>query len=205
MTLNLNEEKWMNFLKAVSNFRLPKLNYFNLNYVPEDSEDVRKFLKSSPLQSDILFNNSKVVQLEASKYMDALKAAAKNAVNHFGVYNINLSCDQFWELVSVAKGVKTLYFTCSLIASDSTVDFGSDMEGCVIEKIYFQHSGNSTYSNWKSNPMRFENIIAGIAKCVPLAKSLKALDLYNSDISKTDAQNVLTKYGLNEVKLENVN
>ena len=56
ITFNLNEEKWVKLLKATSNFKLPQISYYQLYYVPEDSEEVRNFMRNSiPVQNYFYF------------------------------------------------------------------------------------------------------------------------------------------------------
>ena len=107
----------MTLLKALSNFRIPRLNYYQLYYVPEDSEEVRKFMRNSiPIQNQFYFNTTKQFQLNGSKYIEELKEVAKRTLTHFYVYNINFSSKEFCELVSSTKNVKYLCFYYNLIS-----------------------------------------------------------------------------------------
>ena len=76
------------------------------------------------------------------------------------------------------------------------------MEGSKIDHLGFGGSGGSDYSNWKSHPMRFENLVASIAKSQGLRDSLKTLWIGNWGITKEKAQEVLNKYDLKSVELE---
>ena len=119
ITFYLNEEKWVKLLKALSNFRLPQLNYYQLLYVPEDSDEVRNFMRNSiPAQSQFLFNTTKQFQIEGSKYIEELKEVAKRTLNHFYVYNTNLSSKEFCDLISAAKNITYVYFSNDLIPLD---------------------------------------------------------------------------------------
>ena len=139
-----------------------------MNYVPEDSEEVRDFMRNSSIQNDFYFNNTKQFQIEGIKYIEELKEVAKRTTHYFYVFYTNFSSKEFCELVSAAKNVKHLIFCYDLIPLDEEFDFGSDMEGCKIERFYLRYSGGSSYSNWSQNPNRLENLIAAIAKCEPL-------------------------------------
>ena len=195
----------MTLLKVLSNFKLPEINYYQLSYVPTDSEEVRRFIINSiPAQRQFVFNNPKQEQIKWSKYFEALKTAARKTTNQIAIYNTDFSAQEFWEIVSAAKLCEILCFYDDLIPLDFEWDFGKEMEGCKIENIQFYCSGGSSYCNWGQNPARFENLIAAIAKWEPLVKTLKTLDIQNCDITKAKAQEVLNKYKLNGIQIYGV-
>ena len=195
----------MTLLKVLSNFKLPEIYYHQLNYVPTDSEEARRFIINSiPVQQTFYFNSTKQEQIKWCKYFEALKIAARKTTNGYGIYNTDFSSHEFWEIVSAAKLCKSLYFNYDLIPLDSEWDFGKEMEGCKIEYIQFYSSGDSSYSNWGQNPARFENLIAAIAKWEPLLKTLKKLSIGYCDITKAKAQEVLNKYKLNGIQIAGV-
>ena len=205
MTFSLNDQKWMTLLKVLSHFKLPEINYHSLNYVPTDSEEVRRFIINSiPVQQQFYFNGAKQEQIKWSKYFEALKTAARKTTDHYLIYYTDFSSLEFWEIVSAAKLCTILYFRYDLIPLDFEWDFGKEMEGCKIEFIQFYCSGGSSYSNWSQNPARFENLIAAIAKWEPLVKSLKTLNIPYCDITKAKAQEVLNKYKLNGIQITGV-
>ena len=47
VTFDLKEEKWLNYLKALSKFSIPRFTSLYLNNVPSDWEQVRAFMKDS--------------------------------------------------------------------------------------------------------------------------------------------------------------
>ena len=202
MIFSLNDQKWMTLLKVLSHFKLPEIYYHRLDYVPTDSEEVRRFIINSiPVQQKFFFNHTKQKQIKWSKYFEALKTAARKTTNDYRIYNTDFSSQEFWEIVSAAKLCKKLYFIYDLIPLDSEWDFGKEMEGCKIENIQFYCSGGSSYCNWGQNPARFENLIAAIAKWEPLVKTLKELNIHSCDITKAKAQEVLNKYKLNGIQI----
>ena len=195
----------MTLLKVLSNFKLPEINKYQLDYIPTDSEEVRRFIINSiPVQQRFSFNYAKQEQIKWSKYFEALKTAARKITNTYWIYNTDFSAQEFWEIVSAAKLCKILIFYYDLIPLDSEWDFGKEMEGCKIEFISFYYSGGSSYSNWGQNPARFENLIAAIAKWEPLVKTLKTLSIPYCDITKAKAQEVLNKYKLNGIQITGV-
>ena len=192
----------MTLLKVLSHFKLPEISYHWLDYVPTDSEEVRRFIINSiPVQQWFYFNYKKQEQIKWSKYFEALKTAARKTTNVYDIYNTDFSAHEFWEIVSAAKLCKNLHFYCDLIPLDFEWDFGKEMEGCKIENISFNSSGGSSYSNWGQNPARFENLIAAIAKWEPLVKTLKTLHIPYCDITKAKAHEVLNKYKLNGIQI----
>ena len=201
ISFNLNEDKWVNFIKALSNYSLPKINYSNLNYVPADSQETRDFMTNSPAQNLFCFNGTKQVQVEGSKYYEAFKAVAARTVRDFYIYYTILCADEFWGILKAAKHIKNVGFYSSSIPFHCEKDFGEGMENCKIENIYLNYSGGASYSNWAAYPIKFENLIASISKCAPLVKSLKTLYIGDCGIIKDKAQGVLNKYKLNGIKL----
>ena len=194
----------MSLLKILSKLKIPQLNKIYLNSVPVDSEEVRWFLsKSISTLNYLYFNNDRKVELSASEYLESLKVVSTKTSNQFAVDNTNFTSDEFRELVCAAKGAKQLHFQCSIIPLDEQVDF-EDMEGSKLELLSFSYSGGSSYSNWKAHPMRFENLVASIAKSQGLKNSLKTLWIYGCDITKEKAQEVLNKYNLKSVELKKI-
>ena len=178
----MNEDKWVNLIKALSNYSLPKISRCNLYYVPADSQEVRDFMMNSPAQDIFGFKNATQVQIDGSKYYEALKAVAARTVWDFYIHNTNLSADELWGILKAAKHVKNVAFAYSSIPFDYEMDFGEGMDNCNIEYISLQCSGGASYSNWAANPIRFENLITSISKCAPLVKSLKKLYIESCDI-----------------------
>ena len=159
---------------------------------------------NSPAQNFFFFNYTKQVQIDGSKYYEALKAVAARTVEHFYIFYTNLSADEFWGILKATKHVKNVGFNYNSISFDCEKDFGEGMESCKIEDIYLQYSGEATYSNWAANPIRFENLIASISKCAPLVNSLKTLNILGWDITKDKAQEILNKSKLNGITLQGV-
>ena len=202
--MDLSEEKWVSLLKTLSKLKIPELNKIVLNSVPKDWEQVRSFLSNSISKINILwFNYDRIIKLSASKYLESLKVASTKVTYNFIVDKTNFSSDEFRELVCAAKGVKHLCFRYDIISLDEQVDF-EDMEGSKVELLSFYFSGGCDYSNWKAHPMRFENLVASIAKSQGLKHSLKTLEIVGCEITKEKAQEVLNKYNLKSVELEEV-
>ena len=194
--LLFNDEKSNALLRKLSNYTLPIINYYWFDYIKEDSEDVRMFLKYSSSQKQLWFNYRSSNQLEGSKFIDALKAAARKTTDTFSVQYTKFNSHEFSDLISAAKGVTTVDAIYCTLSLDSEWNFGSNMDGCKINSLYLNYSGGSSYGNWKAKSNCFENLIAGISKCAPLASSLKTIYISGCDITRDDAQNVLNKYSL---------
>ena len=143
------------------------------------------------------------MELSASKYLESLKVVSTKTCNQFAVKKTNFSSDEFRKLITAAKGAKRLYFEYDKIPLDEQVDFGN-MEGSKIEYFWFSYSGGSNYSNWNAHPMRFENLVASIAKSQGLKDSLKTLYIGDCEITKEKAQEILNKYNLKPVELTGV-
>ena len=194
----------MSLLKILSKLKIPQLNRIRLYSVPVDSEEVRSFLSNSISTLNFLaFNRDWKVELSVSKYLESLKVASAKTSNQFVVDKTNFSPDEFRDLVCAAKGTKELHFQYDKILLDEQVDFGN-MEGRKLECLGFHCSGECSYSNWKAHPMRFENLLASIAKSQGLKNSLKRLHIYGCEITIEKAQEVLKKYSLESVELTGI-
>ena len=151
MILDLRDEKWFKLLKVLSEYKLPLIDGYNLNYVPEDSHEVRNFIMNSiPVQNELWFNHQMQIHLEWSKYFIALKEAAKKVTEHFFLDNISFSVHEFWEFISWAKKVKNVHLESIYIPFDYEGDFGDNMEGWVTKYISFWKWGDRDHSNWEN-------------------------------------------------------
>ena len=184
---------------------MPEIDHYQLNLIPADSEDVRKFMKYSiPPQNQFWFNYVSQVQLECGKYYEELKSVARRTLLYFSVCNTNFTDKEFCEVVAAAKFCKNLYLWYNNISLDSDCDFGTDMDDCKIEYIDLSYSGAMGYSDWARIPERFENLIAAIAKCEQLSKSLKSICIAHCNVTKDKSQEIMTKYNLNEIQITGV-
>ena len=165
----------MYLLKILSKLKLPKLCRIFLNSVPPDSEEVRLFMSNSIPTLDVFYlNHNNITKLEASKYQNEIKIALAKTTNVFGVDSTTFKSEEFWELISLSKHLKELHLRGDIIPLDEQPQFGS-MEGSTLERLVLHWSGHSHFSNWKTYPMRFENLIAGIAQSEGLKKSINRL------------------------------
>ena len=99
----------MVLLRILSNFKLPEIKDFTLDYIPADSEDVKQFMKNSvSTQKTFYFNYNKQVQIEGSKYFEALKAIAKKITDLLIMKYTNFSSHEFCEILSAAKLCKVV-------------------------------------------------------------------------------------------------
>ena len=197
MAFDLQKVKWINLLKSLAKFRLPRIRWIKLDAVPSDSEVVKAFIKNSiPIQNQFDFNVAKQLQIKGSIYLEALKSAASKTYDVLNIHNTELSSQEFWEIVSAGRYCKKLQFCFDLITFDEMWDFKGDMNGCKIEYLYLLSSGSSDYSDWSNHPQRFKNLIAAIAKCAPLSKSLKVLNISKCEISKTRVIEIWNNYNL---------
>ena len=191
----------MSLLKILSKLKIPQLNGIILHSVPVDWEEVRSFLsKSISKINNLGFNYDDKIELSASKYLESLKVVSTKTNYQFLVDKTSFSPEEFRELVCAAKGVNQLHFRYDIILLDEQIDFGN-MEGSKIEFLSFAYSGGSSYSNWKAHPMRFENLVASIAKSQGLKDSLKTLYIKDCEIAIKKAQEILDKYNLKSVEL----
>ena len=78
------------------------------------------------------------------------------------------------------------------------------MEGSKFEHLGFGGSGGSSYSNWKVHPMRFNNLVASIAKNQELKDSLKTLNIYGCEIYKREITGSSEQIYLKSVRLTEV-
>ena len=97
-----------------------------------------------------------------------------------------------------------MYFYQNIITFDEARSLGSDMDGCKIQTLYFDSAGSSSYSGWDTNPKRFENMIAAFSKCAPLVASLKTLNIYNCNLTRSYAEQILKNYNLSKVIIAGV-
>ena len=206
---NLSEGVYMNLIKELSPFKLPQIRSYQLDYVPDDSDEIRDFMTNSITKhSEFYFNLYNNRRVDGGKYLSSLKAVAEKTEETFSIRETDFSQKDFCELLAAAQGAKNLYIRCSIIPLDSEVDleqeFNSVMGNCKIEFLDLNNTGGSSYSNWEENPQRFENLISGITRCPSLVQSLKTLSIASCGLTREVAQKTLDKYELTDLKLEGV-
>ena len=55
----LNDMKYIDLIKVLSNFKLPQIKYYGLNYLPSESEETKDFMRNSiPIQRIFRFNKA---------------------------------------------------------------------------------------------------------------------------------------------------
>ena len=194
----------MDLLKSLSKIQVPKLNSVALNEIPEDSDDVWRFMEYSIQNvNKFCFNLNSDFRIDVNKYLSSLNVVATKTKRMLNVLNTNFTQKEFCALISFSKNIEQLWLRDNLIPLDEECDFGDDMDGCKIKCLDFSKTGDKKHSNWMSNPKSFENLIIGIVKWAPLKASLKTIRIYDCGISIEDAQEILEKYDLNRIELKN--
>ena len=197
----------MNLLKELSSLKLPAIDCFWLDHIPDDSDHVRAFMKNSiSSQSRFFFNNQKQVQVEFSKYAISLIETAKKTSEQIGICYTDFKSNEFWDLVSASKQAKILQFYSWKIPLEEEGSFSNGMEDWKINSISFISIGGSSWSyfNWVEHPNQFENLIATFSKCSPLMKSLSTITIGRDEILIEKAKEILEKYKMNEIELKEV-
>ena len=111
-----------------------------LKNVPADSNYVRTFSTNlSKNQKGFYFNWASNSKVESSKYIRELRLAAANTTDHFGVYNLTISVEDFKSLVVSAKHVQYLYIYNSSLPLDCKFDFGEQLDHCEIQGFYVDY------------------------------------------------------------------
>ena len=195
----------MSLLKVLANFKLPNTSSYQLNNVPADSKFVRSFAANlSKNQNQFYFNWNSSGKVESSKYIKKLRLAAGSTVDHFGVWNLTFSNEDFKSLVVSAKKVKNLYIYYSWIPLDCKFDFGDQLDSSNIQNFYMQNWGDTNNGDWAAHPERFENLLEAISKSLALKSSLKTLYIGECGVTKEKAEQMRKKYGLNELSFTGV-
>ena len=130
----------MSLLKVLANFKLPNTSSYQLNNVPADSKFVRSFAANlSKNQNQFYFNWNSSGKVESSKYIKKLRLAAGSTVDHFGVWNLTFSNEDFKSLVVSAKKVRNLCINYSSIPLDCKFDFGDQLDSSNIQYFSVQN------------------------------------------------------------------
>ena len=181
MTFTLKDENWETLIKGLQNFDMADIKHYYLNSVPDDSDEVRNFMRNSVQNpSQFWFNWSKQDNIEGGNYVEELKAIASKTLDHFSVKFTNLSAKDFCGIVSAAKKCRNLYFNYNILTLDSELDFGEEMKGCEISKIDFSNLEYSKCYGFIRTIHRkfYSKLLTAISKCDPLAKSLNKLNIF---------------------------
>ena len=90
-------------------------------------------------------------------------------------------------------------FAWWIINSEDEWDF-SKIKNSKISKLSLCNSGAFEYSDWNSNPLKFENIIKGISNSESLTKNIRLINLFRCGISVEKIKEVQTKYGIPKIR-----
>ena len=91
----------MDLLKSLSKIQVPKLNSVALNEVPEDSEEVWRFMEYSIQNiNKFCFNLNSDFRIDVNKYLSSLNVVATKTKRMLNVLNTNFTQKEFWALIS---------------------------------------------------------------------------------------------------------
>ena len=203
--LDCSKDSCMSLLRVLANFKLPITNYYELDKVPADSKFIRAFAANlSKNQKQFYFNWNSSSKVESSKYIRELRLAAESTADHFGVYNLTFSVEDFKSLVVAAKHVKYLYIYYSSIPLDFKFDFGDQLDTSNIQYFNVHNCGSKDNGDWAVHPERLENLLEAISNCLALRNRMKTLGIEDCGVSKEKAEQMRKKYGLNELLITGV-
>jgi hypothetical protein len=102
------------------------------------------------------------------------------------------------EIVKACRNSERLVIRAGNLHIDEECDFGENEYR--LNTINFSHCNNCCPVGWAEKPERFENIVKGIAKS-KLKDSIKIIGVLEINISKIEAEAILTKHGLSKVNV----
>ena len=172
--------------------RIPTgFDYF-IRWIDTENEDLANFLLNSVPDKTIEFfmfgDDYKIPSLYFYYY--GIREVVSRTIEHFRIGTMVISNEELWWLVKAAKYAKQISFIRWRILSDSEWDFG-DMIDWKIDKFSIQSVG--IYSSWKSKPMRWTNIMSGIANWSSFISSVTQIIMYGSDMNTDCLKNILDK------------
>ena len=202
LTLNLKDEGDRKFIHAVKQFKLPKIDNLYLLNTETDDGDVKGFLLNSiPEIRNFNFNTSEYRQLEASKYLHYLTAAAKRVSTHFYIYHINMTADEFVELLSSSKNCESAYFYYLNIDSSAEFNVGDRLDGWKTKNLSFNYSGLNKYSGWESDISKLEVIIKGLSTSKDFTNNIKTMYFRSNNMKIKEVSSIMKKYGLGGISV----
>jgi hypothetical protein len=179
---------------------LPDIKRVRIQYMNNDSDaSVRDFLDSclpDSLQS-LTINYYTSTRIKASFYLPSIQTAFKKTTKENYICYFDCSKEEFEEIVKASHNTDRLVMNGLKMDSEQEFDFGGpDYKTSFLSLMY---CGHSSYGNsWGSHEHRFENIVKGIKNC-GLKDSLKTIDVYECEIGKAKASEILSKHGLGAI------
>lgn len=108
LTLDLSEPSCMELIKTLIKSKLPYLVILRLNKVPFKNEEIKQFLLNGfPNGVDQLqFNYDSTTTSPIDYYFKSLKALSKSVKTGLCLNQLEVSSDQFWELIDAYKHIE---------------------------------------------------------------------------------------------------
>jgi hypothetical protein len=164
----------------------------------DSDASVRDFLDSclpDSLQS-LTINYGTRTRIKASFYLPSIQTSFKKTTKENYIRWFVCSKEEFEEIVKASHNTDRLVMWALKVDSEQEFDFGGpDYKTSFLSLKY---CGNSNNNSWGSHEHRFENIVKGIKNC-GLKDSLKTIDVYECEIGKAKASEILSKHGLGAI------
>ncbi|CAI2369552.1 unnamed protein product [Moneuplotes crassus] len=176
---------------------------FNLLQVKAKNKNYFGFLDLSyPQQITYLSINSNCYpSWSISNVLKSITKISPRVLNEIQIFYFKINAPQFKRIMASYKHVQRININCCKLSIPSVLNFSQSLRNTKIKKLDFCSCGNSEFSDWKSNPQEFINLIQGLASIPDLKQSLQSIYVGGCCVCKNQIKDILDKYELNDVNI----
>jgi len=200
---NFTDEKHQEFVKLISQFKIPDWDRIDLDSVPGNERYIKKFLTYSfPKVKFFNFNDVNDSLTQIDSYIDEIGQANANVTEEWCIFNYELTCTQIAKILNSTKHVLySIGFAGCKLLTDKEPDFTQALKDFKWQSLSFDYSGNSDRSDWANYPKRFQNIIVALSKVSDVKETLEKIAMAECGMAKGDVRKILDDNGLNDVQI----
>ncbi|CAI2367620.1 unnamed protein product [Moneuplotes crassus] len=202
LSLYLDSDSDMSCLKDLSKFKLPDLRQITLKSIPEDSEDLKKFLSGSlpkNLQKLSLNHNSKEL-IKMPTYINSISSATQCVHSEILLYNFEISDSNLCKLLHVGQSQPKVNISHCKITTTQEANT-QEIAGTPAKNLCLDCCGIAKYSDWQNHPENFEYLMVKLAQNKNLPKRLKTISFWDCCMKKTYIRTVLNESGFYETEI----
>ncbi|CAI2369455.1 unnamed protein product [Moneuplotes crassus] len=203
MNFKFNRYLDRNFIEKTNFFESLTTDNFNLLQVKAKNKNYFGFLDLSyPQQITYLSINSNCYpSWSISNVLKSITKVSPRVLNKIKIFYFEINAPQFKRIMASYKHVQRINVIFCKLSIPSILNFSQSLRNTKIKKLDFCSCGNSKFSDWKSNPQEFINLIQGLASTQDLKQSLQIIYVGGCNVQESQIRDIQDKYGLNDVDI----
>ena len=201
-TIHLHIDQSLVWHYSDNSIKLPNLLKIKLIFYSKESSTIKKFLSECmPDQLEVFvfrFNPVSPHTTDILPYMASLCKCLSGVTQQVYFYSVDFnSSHTLSKIVKASHNAESVIIRRGKVLTDDEWDFWND-NNYKTKTLSFSTGDVSSICEWKNHSKRWINIVKGISNC-GLKNALQIVGINPGDISKKDAQKVLTEYGCQDI------